>query len=62
MPKSSVLPPGRLRLNVSSQLDLCKAMDGRQTVCGPGEMRSSGVPVRDQTQNLFIEHTQIPIN
>jgi hypothetical protein len=37
-------------------------MDGRQTVCGPGEMRSSGVPVRDQTQNLFIEHTQIPIN
>jgi hypothetical protein len=27
-----------------------------------GQMHSSGVLVRDQTQNLFIEHTQIPIN
>jgi hypothetical protein len=35
MPKSFVRLPGRLRLNVSSQLDLRKATDGRQTVCGP---------------------------
>jgi hypothetical protein len=26
------------------------------------QMCSSGVLVRDQAQNLFIEHTQIPIN
>jgi hypothetical protein len=51
----------RLRLNLSSQLDLCKATDGRRTTCWAANAFFR-VSVRDQTQNLFIERTQIPIN
>jgi hypothetical protein len=61
MPKSFELPPERLRLNVSSHLDLCKATGVGERSAGR-QMRSSGVSVRDQARNLFIEHAQIPIN
>ncbi len=61
MPKPFVLLPRGLRLNASSQLDPCKATDGRRTVCWPANAFFR-VSVRDQTQNLFIEHTQIPID
>ena len=53
MPKSFVLSPERLRLNVSSQLDLCKATDGRRTVRWPANAFFRGVGARPGAEPFY---------
>lgn len=53
MPESFVLPPERFRLNVSSQLNLCKATDGRRTVRWPANAFFRGVSATPDAEPFY---------